>query len=224
VAGDAFLISGWAIDQGAPAGTGVDLIDVWAYPVGVSTATYLGGGTYGIARPDVASYAGAQQFTNSGFTLIAAIATPGTYDLWVYAHSTVSGVWNNVMIVRVTVAAPASNPRMWVDVPSLNQTTSQNVTIGGWAIDLGSAMGTGVDTVHVWAYPASGATPVFLGAAQYGFSRPDIATYAGASRFAPSGFNLTGTLPPGDYTLAVFAHSTVIGLFNNVMQVPIKVR
>jgi hypothetical protein len=73
---------------------------------------------------------------------------------------------------------------MWLDVPSVDQTTSQNLTVAGWAIDRGSPTSTGVDTIHVWAYPASGASPLFVGAAAYGGVRPDVATFAGASRFA----------------------------------------
>src|SRR3972149_1411896 len=50
-----------------------------------------------------------------------------------------------------------------------------------WAIDQQAASGTGVDAVHVYAYPAdgsgapTGASPVFLGAASYGSWRPDVA-------------------------------------------------
>jgi hypothetical protein len=223
VAGGAFLVSGWAIDLGASAWTGVDAVDVWAYPVGSSNAVYVGAATVGIARPDLAAYVGAQ-FTNCGFTLVGSIATPGTYDLAVFAHSTVSGTFNQVKTVRVTVAAPASNPKMWLDMPSVNQTTSQNLTVAGWAIDLGSPTGTGVDTIHIWAYPTSGAPPVFVGVANYGGSRGDVGAFAGASRFTPSGFSLTASLAAGDYTLVTFAHSTVSGVFNAITPVPIKVR
>jgi hypothetical protein len=221
VAGNAFLVAGWALDQGASTGTGVDAIDVWAFPVGVSTATLVGSATYGIARGDVAAFVGAQ-FTNCGFTLIGSIPTPGAYDLYVYAHSTVTATWNNVKIVRVTVTAPVSNPRMWVDVPSANATTSQNMTIAGWAIDLVATTGTGVNAVDIWAINSAGLA-TFVGSATYGTSRPDIAAFAGASRFAPSGFVLNAPLAAGDYTLQVFARSTVTNAFS-VVQVPIKVR
>jgi hypothetical protein len=220
VSGNAFLVSGWAIDKGAPSGTGVDAIDVWATPVGSSSATYVGAATYGIARPDVAGYHGAQ-FTNCGFTLVGSLTTPGTYDLDVYARSTVTGTFQRTR-VRVTVTAAVSNPKMWVDLPSVNQTTSQNLTVGGWAIDLGSPAGTGVDAIHVYAISSAGLT-TFVGAATYGTSRPDIAAYAGASRFAPSGFVLTAPLAAGDYMLQVFARSTVTNSYTAV-EVPIKVR
>jgi hypothetical protein len=221
VAGNAFLISGWAIDQGASSGTGVDAIDVWAYPAGSSTPFYVDAASYGVARPDVAGYVGTQ-FTNCGFTLVASIPTPGTYDLEIHARSTITGTFNQRTRVRVTVAAAASNPRMWIDVPSVNQTTSQNLTVAGWAIDLGSTAGTGVDAIHVYAVNSAGLA-YFVGAANYGTSRQDIATFAGASRFAPSGFVLNAPLAAGDYTLQVFARSTVSNAYT-VAEVPIKVR
>jgi hypothetical protein len=59
---------------------------------------------------------------------------------------------------------------------------------------------------------------VFLGAATYGVSRPDVAAAFG-SRFLNSGYtlNVTTNLAPGTYTLVVFARSTVTGTFSNAI-------
>jgi hypothetical protein len=35
--------------------------------------------------------------------------------------------------------------------------------------------GTGVDVVHLWAYPVAGGAPTFIGQAVYGTPRPDVA-------------------------------------------------
>ena len=114
---------------------------------------------------------------------------------------------------------------MWIDTPSANATTSQNISMSGWAIDLAASTGTGVDTVHVWAYPSTGAAPLFVGIASYGtVQRGDVAAYFGVSRVTPSGFTVSGTLPPGSYNVVAFAHSTVTNTFNCAMQVPISVR
>jgi hypothetical protein len=75
--------------------------------------------------------------------------------------------------------------------------------VAGWAIDEAAATGTGVDTLHVWAYPASG-SPIFVGAAGYGGARGDIGTAYGP-QFTNAGFSLTGSLPPGSYDLIVYA-------------------
>ncbi len=99
--GSSFDVAGWAVDRGAPSGTGVKAIHVWAFPTN-GAATFLGVASYGASRPDVATGLGNTQFTNSGFSLTATVA-PGTYDLYVFAYSTVSNSFDQARIVRVTV-------------------------------------------------------------------------------------------------------------------------
>jgi len=111
---------------------------------------------------------------------------------------------------------------MWVDAPAQNQTLSQVIVVGGWAVDTAAASGAGVDAIHVWAYPTSGAAPVFVGAGTVGGARPDIGAWLGP-QFGHAGFTVTGTLAPGTYTLVVFAHSAVTGTFNNVQVITIRV-
>ena len=97
--------------------------------------------------------------------------------------------------------------------------------VAGWAFDPNARSGSGVDTLHVWAYPnpGSGAAPRFVGAAGVGYSRPDVAAVFGPAG-ATSGYGLIGTLPPGIYDLVVFAHSTVTGTFNQAQVVRVTVR
>jgi hypothetical protein len=79
----------------------------------------------------------------------------------------------------------------------------------GWAADLDAAHGTGIATLHAWAYPLTGGPPVFLGATAYGGARPDVAAVHG-EQFQYAGFNLAVQgLPHGNYDLAVFAWGTV---------------
>jgi hypothetical protein len=107
------------------------------------------------------------------------------------------------------------NPGPFVTIESpTGGNVGQPVTVSGWAVDGTAASGTGVDTVHVYANPAAG-SPVFLGVATYGVSRPDIGASLG-SRFTASGYTLTATavLPPGAYTIVAYSHSTVTGTFN----------
>jgi hypothetical protein len=100
---------------------------------------------------------------------------------------------------------------MAIDAPGPNSQLQQPFSITGWAVDRASAQGSGVDAVHVYAYPASGAAPVFLGAASTGLSRPDIGGLFGA-QFAASGYSLSASgLPAGQYVVAVYARSTVTG-------------
>jgi hypothetical protein len=73
-------------------------------------------------------------------------------------------------------------PAMSLDLPAANSTVTQPFVLGGWAIDLGSSSGPGVDVLHVYAYPnpGSGAPPVFVGAVSTGGGR-DIAACSAAS-------------------------------------------
>ncbi len=218
-----FHVAGWAIDRGAPSGPGVDAVHVWAWPIGGGSPTFLGAAILGIARPDVGGAYGAA-FSSAGFGLIATGLPAGTYDLTVYAHSTVTGNFD-IRRRRITVAGPVSLPRMAIDLPAPNQSVPRTFTIAGWAADLGAQTTTGVDTVHMYAYPAGNPNPIWLGAATYGHARPDVAGAFGASRFGASGYWLTtSVLPPGPYTIVVFAHSTVAGTFNNAQTVTITVR
>jgi hypothetical protein len=113
---------------------------------------------------------------------------------------------------------------MHVDTPAGGQVLGTVSTIAGWALDLGAAgTGSGVDSVHVWAYPASGAAPIFLGTAVYGQDRPDVAAVYGA-RFRYSGFSLTSPpLPRGGYAFVAFARSAVSGQFTNAVPVGVSV-
>jgi hypothetical protein len=118
--------------------------------------------------------------------------------------------------INLTIVAGAI---MAIDSPAADSIVSQPFDVKGWAIDRGATTGTGVDAVHVWAYkdPGSNTPPVFVGAATYGVSRPDVGSLYGA-RFTPSGYALrVRGLTAGRYSLAVFSHSTATGTFNHLL-------
>ena len=95
--------------------------------------------------------------------------------------------------------------------------------LAGWAIDTSAPSGTGVDGIHVWAFPVAGGPPTFVGMPVLGGSRPDVGAYFG-SRFTPSGYNMVANLPPGTYDLSVYAHSSVTHTFDIWQVVRITVR
>jgi len=79
----------------------------------------------------------------------------GAYDLSFILAAGSSGepVKLRVIIgpsIRVAIDAPAEGSELPAD----------GFTIGGWAADLGSVRGSGIDTLHVWAYVAAGTEPV----------------------------------------------------------------
>src|SRR5262252_10202570 len=83
--------------------------------------------------------------------------------------------------------AQPSPMRMTIDLPRAGASLSMPFYIGGWAIDTAAAAGTGVDAVHVWAFPADGGSPTFAGATTTFVNRPDVAASYG-SQFLQSGF------------------------------------
>ena len=216
-----FVLVGWAVDRGAPAGTGVDALHVYAYPLvnGVLGApAFLGPANYGAVRSDVGAVFG-NQFTNSGFSL-AATLSPGSYRLVASAHSTVTSSFVTSTSADVTVTAATPNPVMAIDGPANNATVTLPVIARGWAVDLGAASGSGVDAIHVWAFPVingvvDGAHGVFVNQGTPG-ARPDVGAVFG-SQFTNSGYTVViNGLTPGQHDLGVYARSTVSGTFNQV--------
>jgi hypothetical protein len=133
--------------------------------------------------------------------------------------------------VRITLNAKGSNrvgPQTIIDAPVDGTRVGSAFFVGGWAADLDSSVDTGVNTVHVWAYPVdtSGAdgAPIFIGPANYGGARPDVAAVYG-DRFANSGYGIiVNGLPRGTYDIAVFVYSTVLNTFTPAKVVRVTVR
>jgi hypothetical protein len=219
--GAPFAVAGWAIDAAAASGTGVDAIHVYAFPAGGSPS-FLGVAPYGGSRPDVAGIFGSR-FEPSGFTLTAPALAPGSYQIVAYAHSAVTHGFDSWAVSAITVTAPRSTPVASIDAPSPGAIVGPSFVVSGWAVDLASSAGPGVDAIHVYAFP-DGGSPIFLGVAAYGFARNDVAAAFGKAAFANSGFSLqAGGLAPGRYTLVVYSRSTVSGTFTSVTQ-PIVAR
>jgi len=129
--------------------------------------------------------------------------------------------------VRVAIAAKRSNrvgAQITVDAPVANAVVSGPFMLGGWAVDMDSLTGAGIETIHVWAYPAGGAAPRFVGVATLNGRRPDVAAVVG-DRFADSGFGLiVDGLPPGTYDLALFPWVTGASDFAPATLVRVSVR
>ena len=108
-----------------------------------------------------------------------------------------------------------SNPGMVIDTPQ-SGLVQQPVWLAGWGVDLGSPTGSGVDAVHVYAWPHSGGAPTFIAAVAPGMlPRPDVGAVFG-SRFAASGWGMViNNLPGGTYTVVAYLRSTVAGGFNH---------
>jgi glucose/arabinose dehydrogenase len=216
-----FHLAGWAAEVTAPSGTAVDVVHVWAYPNPGSgqPPVFVGVAPYGSSRPDVASAFG-ESFRFSGYDLLVGSLTPGRWQLAVFARSTATGTFTTVAVVNVTIHG---TPAMSLDLPGTGA-VDRPFVVSGWAIDASAPTGTGVDVIHVWAFPVDGRPPVFLGAAPYGLRRDDVGGIFGP-RFTSSGFSLSvGGLAPGAYTIVAYAHSSFEGLFTQSRAVGVTVR
>jgi hypothetical protein len=94
-------VSGWALDETAASGTGVDRVDVYLDNAQVATAQY------GLPRPDVASGYGAH-FQNAGWQARVNLSEvgAGAHQLEARAHSTVQGGDTTNYSVTVEVNPP----------------------------------------------------------------------------------------------------------------------
>ena len=60
--------------------------------------------------------------------------------------------------------------------------SASGLTLAGWAVDLASLDGAGIDTLHVVGHPVGGGRRLFVAVAQGGGPRPDVASlYGGRS-------------------------------------------
>jgi glucose/arabinose dehydrogenase len=214
-----FAVAGWALDAAASGSSGISAVHVYAYPAGGSPI-FLGSAQMGGARPDVAAFFGSQ-YGQSGFGLTARGLTAGSYTLVAFGLVTATNSFGVVRSVNVRVEAGSL---LAVDTPKHNSTVDRPFPIAGWAIDTGAATGTGIDAIHVYAYPVAPASgsPVFVGTGSFG-DRSDIASIFGP-QFRPSGFTVTASPPPGTWDLVVFAHSSVSGQFDAVQVIRVTVR
>jgi subtilisin family serine protease len=216
-----FTMSGWALNMSAPAGTGVDAVHVWAFPA-AGSPVLVGAATYGSSRADVgAAYGG--QFASSGWAITVNGLPPGVYTLNAYARNTFNGMFSQVKGVSDVIVGP--DPRVTIDTPANDSAVAEPFTFSGWAIDRAAAAGTGVDAIHVYAYPnpGSGTSPIFVGTADYGFARANVGALFGA-QFTNSGWGIPiAALPPAPYQLVAYAHSTVSRSFGAVESVFVKI-
>jgi hypothetical protein len=159
------------------------------------------------------------------FTWAPGVGFVGTYDL-VFVRADGNG-GRSRREIRVVLAPKGSGrvgPQIVIDTPAPQQDVAQPFVVAGWAADLSAVHGTGIATLHAWAYPLAGGAPVFVGAAHYGGSRPDVAAVYG-DELRESGFGLSiNGLVPGHYDLAVFAWGTESAGFVPAKVVRITVR
>jgi hypothetical protein len=155
------------------------------------------------------------------FTWAPGVGYVGSYDL---VFTDRAGATREVRVVLQPKRSGTVGPEVVIDTPRMQQDVGQPFDLGGWAVDLDAIHGTGIASLHAWAYPLAGGPPVFLGATAYGGARPDVAAVHG-DQFGESGFGLpVQGLTPGNYDLAVFAWSIERAEFVPARTVRVTVR
>jgi hypothetical protein len=219
-----FLLAGWAADLARSSGTGVDAVNVYAYPDAGGAPIFAGSAQYGTwPRADVAAFFQDTSLTPSGFIMLVSGLPIGRYRMVAYAHSTVTGVFF-ARTVAVNVIG-SSEAIMQVDIatPVKSGSTCCTVSMLGWALDRRATSGNGIAALHFWAYP-DGAAPVFLGAIGPPATDRDVPRLLLGTQFARSGWAFTSpTLSSGGYRIVVYAQSSVTGAFDAVRVVRVVV-
>jgi hypothetical protein len=129
------------------------------------------------------------------------------------------------VLTTITDPTASTGIEMHIDTPAADASVSGSFVVAGWALDPLAATGSGIDTLHVWAYRRDAiVAPQFLGAAAVGGARPDVAAIYGA-QFESPGFTLTtSALAPGVYDLVVYPWSHRTGAFAQSTVVRVVVR
>jgi len=178
-------------------------------------------GADGLTRLPIGSSfdAGARRFTwhpGPGFV--------GRYDFVFVRSLGGQAIAERDVTITVLPKGWTLSPCVVIDAPQGSRSIRGEFLVGGWAFDGRAADGTGIDAVEVWAYPDDGTSPIYLGPATIGGSRPDVAAVYG-ERAGSTGYGLVvRPMAPGGYTLAVFGRSTVTGTFLPATTVHIDVR
>jgi hypothetical protein len=136
----------------------------------------------------------------------------GVYDL-VFVRNTIDGTRERIP-VRVVVEPndPAAATPLVVETPNERAIVDYPFVVSGRTLTGDSRQ---VRDVFVYAYPADGSAPIFVGQAAVGAERPDADEPFGG-QFAKSGYSITvKTLAPGTYDLLVVARSVIAAELNS---------
>ena len=143
----------------------------------------------------------------------------GVYEVVAFAYSSVTHSFSQARNAVVTVAP---DPWLIIDTPGAGLIRLPTM-LTGWALDAAADGGTGVETVHVWAFNEQG-NAQFVGVATYGIARPGVAAAFGKPAFTNSGFSLSlEHLAPGRYNLAICALRTGQSNFDLIRLLPVEV-
>ena len=168
IAQPALHVRGWAIEVSAPPSTvspapaTVASVHAWAWPTSGAAPIFVGATSASRPRPDIAAVYGSA-YGAAEFLLPVSGLPAGTYTIVVYAFRARLGTLTQGR-GSSSPCCPARGSRSTRWGPASRGISSS----AAGPRTCPPPYGPGVDAVHVWAYPASGAPPVWVGAAAYG--------------------------------------------------------
>ncbi len=194
---DSLYVRGWVADpvDGSP------LSNVKVYIDG----SLFGTPTLDFARPDVASYFSKSTWTNSGFSLVASVASLSTGTHAVTVVATDSGGRSTTLgplSICVTGGPPLGNLDIAADSATGSTTLPQtdSLYVRGWVAD--PVDGSPLSNVKVYIDGSLFGTPTL------DLARPDVASYFSKPAYANSGFQLVASaasLSTGTHAVTVVA-------------------
>jgi hypothetical protein len=186
---------------------------------GRESGIFLGNAVYSMTSEEAFMIYG-EDFSESGFLLVADnegyIFEPGSiHYLYIYTLIPEYG-WD---YTRKKILIPGDsnedeNIKLSVDNPSQNEVIEEadksNIRVSGWSVDFNYTDNTGVERIEVYLNGPRNFGE-FLGEADYGTERPDVANTFGNANYTYSGYSLHfdgSNLEEGsDNTLYVYSYS-----------------
>ncbi len=180
---------------------------------------FLGEAKYGLTSKDAYAIYG-DRLSQSGFLLVSEDTgydfEPGSvHDLYIYAFIPKYG-WEYIR-QRVPVSGDVDNSQnieLHIDGPRHNaiieEEDKENLRISGWSADLSVQESTGIEKIEIYLNGPRD-FGIFLGEANYGHERQDVANAYGNANYTDSGYSLifdAGRLGQGtENTIYVYSYS-----------------
>jgi hypothetical protein len=191
---------------------------VWAVPTAGANggqAVFVGALTPDIDRSDIEQLYGSLH-KKSGFGVLMSNLPPGQYTLVFYPQSSFTGEFDYAKVITRLVNVNGSALTQ-IATPTWNQQFGNGgvgMNMNGYAVDLSSQSGTGIDAVHVWTVDVLTGTPTFLGSATLGLFNAQSAAFG--ANFQNGGFSLTNNVPlsSGFKYVIVYSHTQGAASFN----------
>jgi len=185
------------VPQDKPAEDEVTIVEIYL-DGDRQTGTFLGEAVYGMTSQEAFNIYG-ENFSETGY-LFASDNTGYTFEPgsshYIYVYALIPKYGWGYSRKKVSVAGEEeseSSINLSIDDPSNNETIKEdsksNIRVSGWSVDPGYKDSPGIESVEIYLNGPRGFGK-FLGEADYGIERPDVATAFGNTNYTNSGYSL----------------------------------